>query len=308
MAAHSVHQIRTSLVGRHREETRQVFTITSPSPDSGKTSLTLALGLSFAASRSRALLIDCDFIGGGLTSKMKMITRRRLGHILRREGVITTPQLVEALKIRARDRSRLGDVLVALGYATQREVDDALELQRQSLVGLREAMLGDPPQECFAETGTPGLYVMPLGSAGPQHVGELSYPVLRGVIEQVRRWFDVIIIDTGPILGSLEASIAALVADEVVLTVARGEERGKVQRSLEQLTQSGVSVAGIVLNRAEVPDIVASGYSSSISRRSSETENLHDQLSLVDHKNLRLGPIGSAVAALATSPSRETLE
>ncbi len=305
-AAHAVHQIRTSLHGRHRADARQVFTVTSPSPGSGKTSLTLALGLSFAASRSRTLLIDCDFIGGGLTSKMKKITRRRLGHILRREGVITTAQLVEALKARARDQELLGETLVRIGHATQQEVDAALETQRQSLVGLREAMLGDPPQECFTETGTRGLYLMPLGTAARQHIGELSYPALLSVIEQLRRWFDVIIIDTGPILGSLEASVAALVADEVVLTVARGEDRAKVQRSLEQLSNCGATLAGVVLNRANMPDVMASGFSSSMSRRADEQEpHLPEHLPIVDHKSLRLGPIGSAVAALSAFTGRD---
>ena len=63
-AAHCVHQIRTILqITGHSTEAR-VFAITSGSPGDGKTSLTLALGLSFAASGSRTLLVDGDLIGG----------------------------------------------------------------------------------------------------------------------------------------------------------------------------------------------------------------------------------------------------
>ena len=70
-AAHCVHQIRTMLQINAGED-RNVFAITSASPGDGKTSLTLALGLSFAASGSRTLLIDGDLVGAGLSTRLNM--------------------------------------------------------------------------------------------------------------------------------------------------------------------------------------------------------------------------------------------
>src|SRR5204863_9112175 len=70
-AAHCVHQIRTMLQINSSED-RKVYAVTSASPGDGKTSLTLALGLSFAASGSRTLLIDCDLVGAGLTSRLNV--------------------------------------------------------------------------------------------------------------------------------------------------------------------------------------------------------------------------------------------
>jgi hypothetical protein len=81
-----------------------------------------------------------------------------------------------------------------------------------------------------------------------------------------------------------------------------------MKRSLEKLAASGASIAGVVLNRAATPDILASGYSSSISRSSTDhREFLPEQLPVLDHKYLRLGPIGSAVAALSGT-SRDLTE
>ena len=71
-AAHCVHQIRTILQITGHNTEKRVFTITSGSPGDGKTSLTLALGLSFAASGSRTLLVDGDMIGGGLTVRLNV--------------------------------------------------------------------------------------------------------------------------------------------------------------------------------------------------------------------------------------------
>jgi len=72
VAAHCVHQIRTLLQIRVQAEDNQVFAVTSASPGDGKTSLTLALGLSFAASGCNTLLIDCDLVGGALTRRLKV--------------------------------------------------------------------------------------------------------------------------------------------------------------------------------------------------------------------------------------------
>ena len=81
-AAHCVHQIRTMLQ-INSDENKNVFAVTSSSPGDGKTSLTLALGLSFAASGSRTLLIDCDMVGGGLSARIETHVRRKIGRILR---------------------------------------------------------------------------------------------------------------------------------------------------------------------------------------------------------------------------------
>src|SRR5207237_1562321 len=70
-AAHCVHQIRTMLQINSSED-RKVYAVTSASPGDGKTSLTLALGLSFAASGSRTLLIDCDLVGARLTARLDL--------------------------------------------------------------------------------------------------------------------------------------------------------------------------------------------------------------------------------------------
>src|SRR5437764_8946226 len=72
IAAHCVHQIRTMLQINGGPEERRVVAITSASPGDGKTSLTLALGLSYAACGTRTLLIDCDLIGAGLTARMNV--------------------------------------------------------------------------------------------------------------------------------------------------------------------------------------------------------------------------------------------
>jgi succinoglycan biosynthesis transport protein ExoP len=234
-----------------------------------------------------------------LTSKMKRVTRRRTGCILRRLGLITTEQMVSAVRKSRRRGERIGDTLIRHGLVTRADVDHALQVQQDSPVGLREALMGDPPDECITGGGSPNLFVMTLGSAQPQHVAQMSYPALQRMVEQVRGWFDIVLIDTGPILGSLEASVAAMVADDVVLAVARGEQRPLIDRAIQHLGSVGGRLAGIVLNRANADDILASNFSSSSSRASGSPDQQPSALKVrsVDHQCLQLGPIGRAVVA-----------
>ena len=71
VAAHCIHQIRIMLQVVRIRIAGEVFMVTSAATGDGKTSLTMALGLSFAASGSKTLVIDCDMVGQGLTHRLK---------------------------------------------------------------------------------------------------------------------------------------------------------------------------------------------------------------------------------------------
>ncbi len=195
-AAHCVHQIRTMLQINGAATDQSVFAVTSASPGDGKTSLTLALGLSFAACGSRTLLIDCDLIGAGLT--------RRLGV--------------------------------------------------QSETGILEAALNRSVLEHIRTTEITDVAILPVGSAGALHASTLSPNALRRIIAEAKKHFDTILIDTGPILGSIEASLVATVADGIVLTVARGQQRQLIEKSLRHLMSIGAKICGVVFNRAQARD------------------------------------------------------
>ncbi len=191
-AAHCVHQIRTMLQLGSHDPTRSVLAVTSAAPGDGKTSLTLALGLSFAASGSRTLLIDCDMAGGGLTSRL---------NITAEDGVL------EAINTRV----------------------------------LLEHVRG---------TDVPDLSILPVGQANHLQASSFSPAAIRRMTSEARKHFDVVLIDTGPILGSLEGSPVAAAVDGVILVVARGQQRPTVEKVLALLSSIGAKVAGVVFNRA----------------------------------------------------------
>jgi len=98
------------------------------------------------------------------------------------------------------------------------------------------------------------VWILPVGSAGMHHASAFSPTAIRRLVNNVRDKYDVILIDTGPVLGSIEASAVAASADAVILTIARGQQRVLVERSLRHLLAVGANIAGIVFNRAETKD------------------------------------------------------
>jgi Mrp family chromosome partitioning ATPase/uncharacterized protein involved in exopolysaccharide biosynthesis len=265
-AAHCVHHVRNLLQISAHTMGQQVFAITSPAAGSGKTSLTLSLGLSFAAAECKTLIIDCDLIGAGLTSRVNTIIRRKVGQIMLREGLINEQQLEQALAVAKESSKRLGEILIDLGCLDADKVSHALEIQGEAPIGLLDALAGETLEGCVTTFGIDRLFILPIGAAQAHDAVKLSRRALRRLLDEARKKFDIILLDTGPILGSLEASIATTESDSVVMVAARGEDRALADKAFAQLAVVGARVAGIVFNRAEFEDFNRSIYSKSYSR------------------------------------------
>src|SRR5690606_32405068 len=116
--------------------------------------------------------------------------------------------------------------------------------------------------------------------------------------------YDVVLIDTGPILGSIEASMAASEADDVVLVVSRGDQKSTVFKSLDSLRSINAHMAGIVFNHASADDVQRSSYASVASGPSRHGDHLRELEVLDPDTSARFGPVGSAVASTTRAPKR----
>lgn len=299
VAAHCVHHIRTMLQVGVAPDQPCVYSITSPGAGTGKTSLTLALGLSFAASDARTLLIDCDLVGGGLTRRVAAVVRRRIGHLLQKHGLVTQQQIEEALHTAQARQIRLGEALIELGYIKAADLDRVLNLQEQSLLGVMDACNGEAFDHCIAETGVKNLSILPTGTAMARHAASLSPAAVSRLVATARSKFDIVLIDTGPILGSLEASVVAGTVDGTVLIVSRGDHRAVCDKSVEYLQSIRANLMGIVFNRAEVHDFERSSFTSLASLtslRPNDGEVVEGEV-IDGEASSRLGPVGSAVVS-----------
>jgi Mrp family chromosome partitioning ATPase/uncharacterized protein involved in exopolysaccharide biosynthesis len=300
-ASHCLHQIRSALQIQKSDPEERVYALTSPSPAAGKTSTTLALGLSFAAAKSKTLLIDLDVVGAGLSNRIRNTSHRRMGRIVVGEGLVTDAQLQRALAAAAKYGTRLGEVLVKAGWLSEADVNHALEVQGQSPLGLLDVMGGENLADCVTWTGVPGLFVLPVGTARAAHVGQFSPAAIRKITEAARVEFDIVLIDTGPVLGSLEASIVSAESDKVVLVLSRGESQYTAKKAMAALHDCGARLAGVVFNRATENDVEVSGYSSTRSASPASRRPLVAVRTMPVESNLHVGPLGQAVVSSTAS-------
>lgn len=218
-AAQSIHQMRVRMQRMCENEDRRVFLLTSPCAGEGKTSIVTSLGMSFAASGCKTLLIDFDMVGRRLTR----------------------------------------------GFRSERRD------------GAFEALNGADINHCIHEAA-PGLSLMPAGKVDPQQACTLSGHAVAELLREVRDQYDVVLLDSGPALGSVETSLATPRVDGVVLTVSRGQQPARVEQSLRHLESLGARMAGMIFNRAEPRQFAKSSY--------------HSSFSSVPYDRQRMGPEG----------------
>jgi capsular exopolysaccharide synthesis family protein len=244
-AAHSVHQIRVMLQMGQRVKGRGVYMVTSSTAGEGKTNLTVALGLSFAAAGCKTLVVDCDLVGQGITR----------------------------------------------GFRAERTT------------GLREA-LDCGSARGFVKKLPQGLRVLTAGNADTLNGWTLSSTATNRMLSEVRRYYDVVLIDTGPILGSVEAAVLAPAVDGVIMTIARGQQRGLVDRAMQHLSSLGAEPVGFVFNRAQSQDTKHTSYYASKSQYSSRgTGNLPQPRFDDTSEVAAFGPLVRSVATLMRVPS-----
>ena len=185
-----------------------------------------------------------------------------------------------------------------MGYLDQVDLTEALNIQEKMPIGLLEACAGENIETCVTETPIPGMWILPIGTAHPTDASRLSPNAIQRMLWEARQRFDVILVDTGPALTSLEASIVASEVDGTVLIVSRGNQRPLVEQTLRHLNSIHANIAGVVFNRADSRDFMKSTASSTSSSRPYVETDV--EVVSVDSRPMkemrRLGPVASAVA------------
>lgn len=142
---------------------------------------------------------------------------------------------------------------------------DDLPLSAGCPQGITGMMDGKPLAECVVASATQGLSLLPAVNPSAAHISKISDAFIRQVIDASRDAYDLVIFDTGPVPGSVEALLVASQCDGVIVIVPQGEERRAMDRTMSYLKVVGANVLGTVFNRV-APDDDAAGLSEGVSR------------------------------------------
>lgn len=120
--------------------------------------------------------------------------------------------------------------------------------------GLSVALVQDQDYHLFIkETAVPGVTVLTGGPIPPNPAELVGSKRMKRLIEEVSTQYDMVLIDTPPIVAVTDAAILAQEVDGVILVLASGEvNRDFAQRAKELLDKVGAKILGAVLNKADM--------------------------------------------------------
>lgn len=213
--AESYRALRTNLQFVGIEKETKTILITSSTAREGKTTLATNVAITMAQIGNRTLLMEADL---------------RKPAIARIFGIDREPGLTEVM---------LGTV----------DWHDAVRT-------LTDIMMGKMPVEEFLATpGMDNLNIMTCGKIPPNPSEISNSKQMSDLINQMRAEYDVIILDTAPVLQATDTALLSSKVDGVVLVYQVGRiARASLKRAKVQLENVKAHVLGVVLNglKAEV--------------------------------------------------------
>jgi Mrp family chromosome partitioning ATPase len=206
--------LRSSLLWCEQGDNMKSLVVTSAAPGEGKTVTAANLAVTFAYDGLRVLLIDCD------------VRRPRLHGLFQ---VPRSPGLME---------------LLTPSYS---ESDGTPSLTFDPSAGRTDS--GRPITDVVRSTNVRGLSLLTCGALPTNPSGLLSGVRMRVLLRDLAENFDLVILDTPPVLATADAGILASLADGVLLVVRAGQtDRAAAKRAHQQLVNVGARVVGTVLN------------------------------------------------------------
>jgi capsular exopolysaccharide synthesis family protein len=120
--------------------------------------------------------------------------------------------------------------------------------------GLSNLIVGDGDETVVTHVKEyPNLAVITSGPIPPNSSELLGSTQMKHLMDLLREEYDVIIMDTPPILPVTDAVVASSLADGVILVVQAGKTRnGEVHHAQEVLEAAHANLLGVVLNRARL--------------------------------------------------------
>ncbi len=158
-----------------------------------------------------------------------------------------------------------------------------------------------PLEEVVIQTPVENLYFLPSGLLPADSAGLLNSQRMSELIEDVKARFDLVLIDSPPILGVSDASVLANEADLTLIVVQhRKLPRQMLLRVKQAVENVGGTVLGVVLNNVDVRSDTQYQYYTSYYTYYSPSNNAAPASARSGSKKRRKEP-----AAVASAPAKE---
>lgn len=124
----------------------------------------------------------------------------------------------------------------------------------QTIQGLSQYLSGQVERQWITyQTNFPNVDMIFAGPLAPNPSELLSDPAFGELLEEKRKEYDYIFIDTPPIGNMIDAAIVAEKSDGAVMVIeSEAVSYSVAQKSLSQLERSGCKILGAVLNKVDM--------------------------------------------------------
>lgn len=214
---------------------------------------------------------------------------RKLGQLILKQKALTKSKLDRALRIQKSTGQPMGELLMELGFVTKDQLKACLKLKMekslQELLLLKkpcfqfvemddvktESYIREIAQEkdffsglassssspllkriasrSVVKTDIPGLFISPCGNIPTNSLEFMGSKRMAEFIKTLKEEFDLMIIDSSPVLGAAHTSLSPNLVDGVIL-VARSDEtnRKTILEAKRQLHLANAPILGVILN------------------------------------------------------------
>ncbi len=279
VVAEAVRSLRVSMRFLSVEKPLRVVLVTSASPGDGKSTLATNLAASYAAGGFRTLLISADL----RRPQVERLTELEAGPGL----VEILSEMAEEEELRQRRHVQADDhpdegAAVATAPVARRRTERAIEefptpparrrraaaASAMTEVALADLVVAERP----AATPAPArngirprrvlqiverareiaenLWVLPGGQAVTNPVEILGSPLTKDLFALAAEQFDMVIVDSPPVLPVSDALIMAHLVDGIIfVTSLRSTNHSHLERGVEAVRMTQARLLGLVLNR-----------------------------------------------------------
>ena len=131
-------------------------------------------------------------------------------------------------------------------------VHEALKIQHEP--GLSNLLVGAAKaNEVMRQTALPNFYVLPAGKIPPNPAELLGSKRFAELLNSLKDHFDLVVIDTPPVMAVTDAAVIGYRASGVLFVAAADvTNRNAAQTALDQLEHARVKFIGAVLNRVDL--------------------------------------------------------
>lgn len=198
-------------------------------------------------------------------------TSQRIGYIIYNMGLVEKNVLLGVLNIHIIEALQVAVTMQAGSFRFQDLYETDIDLSTAKTVDLKQLYMQtisvreeltyiEKGIREAVETVGDNLFLLPTGPIPPNPSEILGSARMTFLLEQLQRMFDVVIVDTPPILPASDALLVAPLVGGIVFVVKAGHmNRQMVAKAVEQLKMTGAKILGVVLNDV---NIRKEGYSS----------------------------------------------